>query len=410
MRIAATGFVGENVGSVATSNLRLLKRLLVLGHDIDFFSKPSFVDPGKSLKEQQNFKFYAVDNVFADRLRRKVSGFPGISFAAERWDCSSYNRLLLSKISHEHQKKKYDVCVWFGTYAPGRIKSLPMISFAQGPPGTDAISIIDRFNEIQTLAGNGIALRWLALAGLRLSQIGLPKFKCSDHIIVGCEWSRTVLENRFGVSRKITSCLPYPVDLERFSPRPAKSELRESKFRVLWLGRIVPRKRIDVFLKGMEIAISKGLSAECTIVGDVGFIPGYGKLIESFAYPECIRWIRNIPHHSVAETLNRHDVLAQPSDNENFGSSVAEAQACGVPVIVGRSNGNREYLCERDIALDDDKPESFATALTQMYQQKLKSSESEFERSRKFAVSRFGVEGIAEKLLCEFEAVCQVGK
>ena len=43
-------------------------------------------------------------------------------------------------------------------------------------------------------------------------------------------------------------------------------------------------------------------------------------------------------------------MLAQPSDEENFGSSVAEAQACGLPVIVGATNGNADYLCGRDIA------------------------------------------------------------
>ena len=49
--------------------------------------------------------------------------------------------------------------------------------------------------------------------------------------------------------------------------------------------------------------------------------------------------------------IRRHDVLIQPSEEEDFGSSVAEAQACGIPVIVGPTNGNRDYLSARDIVL-----------------------------------------------------------
>jgi glycosyltransferase involved in cell wall biosynthesis len=44
-------------------------------------------------------------------------------------------------------------------------------------------------------------------------------------------------------------------------------------------------------------------------------------------------------------------VLVQPSEEEDFGSSVAEAQACGIPVIIGPTSGNRDYLSARDIVL-----------------------------------------------------------
>ena len=43
----------------------------------------------------------------------------------------------------------------------------------------------------------------------------------------------------------------------------------------LWLGRIVPRKRLDLFLAGSELAIRQGVDLRLTIVGGVGFIPGY---------------------------------------------------------------------------------------------------------------------------------------
>jgi len=37
-------------------------------------------------------------------------------------------------------------------------------------------------------------------------------------------------------------------------------------------------------------------------------------------------------------------VLVQPSEEEDFGSSIAEALACGTPVVVGPSNGTGQYI------------------------------------------------------------------
>jgi glycosyltransferase involved in cell wall biosynthesis len=137
---------------------------------------------------------------------------------------------------------------------------------------------------------------------------------------------------------------------------------------VLWLGRIIPRKRLDLFLSGLKLAIEKGADISATIVGDVGFIRGYDQLIQNFEFPDRLNWIRKVQREDVPALMWQHDVLAQPSDEENFGSSVAEAQACGLPVIVGATNGNADYLCSHDIHLQNDDPQSFANALMQILQ------------------------------------------
>ena len=96
--------------------------------------------------------------------------------------------------------------------------------------------------------------------------------------------------------------------------------------------------------------------------------------------------------------MRRHDVLAQPSDEENFGSSVAEAQACGLPVIVGATNGNADYLCSRDIHLGDDKPETFARALSEIWQRQRLNSGEDFLESRRVAEEHFHIDRVVERL------------
>ena len=277
---------------------------------------------------------------------------------ARRNDAACYNRLLVRRIRGEQKLRGYDAILWLGDYAHGSVPGVPTISFAQGPPGTDARSILLRRTEIQCLAGGATALKWETLARLRLSTFGLPALQHSDHIVVGSSVSRQRLATTYRIPRERISTLPYPIDLDLFQPQSVESptaEHQSSKFhplRVLWLGRIVPRKRLDVFLDGAALAVRQGLDLRLTIVGGVGFIPGYAKLIQTFPFPNRLGWEQNIPREGVPELMLVHDLLAQPRDEENFGSSVAEAQSlrlagdrrrdewqCRLPLLTGYSPG-----------------------------------------------------------------------
>ena len=399
MRIAATGFVSAEAGSVASANAILLRFLVEKGHEIDFFSKPSFVDPRQAVGTLPRFQFVPVVNSWQDSVRKSCERIPILKFLTERLDASSYNKLLVRRIREKGRQQKYDVVLWLGDYAHSTVPGAMTVSFAQGPPGTDARAIVSRRREIRKLAGFAKTLKWTVLARLRLSRWGLPPLKCSDHIIVGSSVSSEILKTTY---KHLTSCgvstLPYPIDLELFKPNPPKVREATGALRVLWLGRIVPRKRLDLFLDGMALAIRNGMDVQITIVGGIGFVPGYERKIAEFPYPERLTWIRGMPREKIPALLQGNDVLIQPSDEENFGSSVAEAQACGLPVIIGHTNGNRDFLCERDIHLPDDHPESLLKALQVMEERGRTESGDAFKISREFAESKFNVATVAATL------------
>ena len=142
-------------------------------------------------------------------------------------------------------------------------------------------------------------------------------------------------------------------------------------------------------LKVAALAIREGIDLGLTIVGGIGFIPGYEKMIETFPFRERLSWKKSVPRQEVPSLLRAHDVLVQPSDEEDFGSSVAEAQACGLPVIVGRTNGNADYLCSRDIHLKDDRPETLAAAYREMSSRKARGHWGDPAISRQCAETVF---------------------
>ena len=122
-------------------------------------------------------------------------------------------------------------------------------------------------------------------------------------------------------------------------------------------------------------------------------------MIAAFSFPDRLTWHKKISRQEVPSVVRAHDILLQPSDDENFGSSVAEAQACGVPVIVGATNGNADYLCARDIHLSDDRPETLASALREMAQRKIEGRWGDPRISRACAEQYFSLNRVTTRLI-----------
>ena len=150
-----------------------------------------------------------------------------VGAVAARNDAEIYNRLLVNRIRQEHQRRSYDLCLWMGDYAWGSVPGLPTVSFVQGPPGTDARSVLRRGDEVARLGGRWQTLKWTTLARLRLSRLGLPRFHHSDHFIVGSEQSRRTLGQLYGIDSLHVSVMPYPIDLKLILSRPERTSLRD---------------------------------------------------------------------------------------------------------------------------------------------------------------------------------------
>jgi glycosyltransferase involved in cell wall biosynthesis len=394
LRIAATGFVEAGAGSVASANAILLRELLRLGHEVVFFSKPSFVDPRPLFAPGDplcaRFSFMEASNRVSDHMRRHVEKVPLVGAVARQIDTKRYHQKLLRTIRAAHRTANFDVLIWLGDYARGRIESLPSVSFAQGPPGTDARSIFRRWKEIRALTPPLRAWRWRILAALRLSRWGLPPFAASDRILVGSRQSARTLEHLYHLPPTRIDCMPYPIDLDLFHLQsPEASTSPRGTLRVLWLGRIIPRKRLDLFLDGAALAIRRGLDLHLTVVGESPMFPGYLRLLDEFPFPESLEYLPSIERARVPALLARHHVLVQPSEEEDFGSSVAEAQACGLPVVVGKTNGNADYLSERDVWLEDDRPDTLAESLLRFAKQPAVVRAEGMRKSRQFATEHF---------------------
>ena len=109
MKLAVTGFVSEQAGSVASANALLLRELLLRRYEIHFFSKSSFVDPRPAVGNVSGFRFVDVTNSGPDQFRRRVEKVPFVGFSAGLFDAWTYNRMLVEEMSRLHSVEKYDL-------------------------------------------------------------------------------------------------------------------------------------------------------------------------------------------------------------------------------------------------------------------------------------------------------------
>jgi glycosyltransferase involved in cell wall biosynthesis len=116
------------------------------------------------------------------------------------------------------------------------------------------------------------AVKWRILAQLRLSRVGLPPLSLTDHFIVGSRESKRTLHAFYGIPDDRIFTLPYPIDLDLFNLNvldAGRTSQVSGSLWVCWLGRIIPRKRLDLFLDGAALAIREGVDVRLTLVGGV---------------------------------------------------------------------------------------------------------------------------------------------
>jgi len=133
-------------------------------------------------------------------------------------------------------------------------------------------------------------------------------------------------------------------DLEE--PLPARSDafrgrygVQPDDFLVLFLGRLHPKKGLDTLIEAMRRLAIERPEARLLVVGtgDPSFVRSLQTLARDLIDAGRIRFTGHLTGDDRRLALTSADAFALTSHSENFGLSVAEAMAAGVPVVVSRN-------------------------------------------------------------------------
>ncbi len=103
-------------------------------------------------------------------------------------------------------------------------------------------------------------------------------------------------------------------------------------FEVLHVGSTIPRKRIDVLIAVCAAASRELPGLRLVRVGGA-FTPAQDALIRAAGLGDRVRVLESIDERTLAAVYRRAAIVLLPSEREGFGLPLAEALACGTPVV-----------------------------------------------------------------------------
>jgi phosphatidylinositol alpha-1,6-mannosyltransferase len=145
------------------------------------------------------------------------------------------------------------------------------------------------------------------------------------------------------------------------------------------VARLEPYKGVDTALKAVAECRRAGLMVNYLVVGAGKRKATYVKLAEELGIAAAVRFVGNVPDSDLPLLLNAASAyvgVSRRADGtrvEGFGVALAEASACGLPVIAGQSGGLAEAVSDGQTGLvvDPDDPTAVAAALKRLLEDQL---------------------------------------
>ncbi len=186
---------------------------------------------------------------------------------------------------------------------------------------------------------------------------------------------------------------------------PVKTERHSSsKTHFLSVGLLTPQKGINFLLQAAARLLQRGCTAfELIIGGDGPERPRLERLAQSLGLHDYCHFIGMLTREQVKHQMQQCDVFVLPSLHETFGLVLAEAMACGKPVIATRCGGPEFVVTpETGVLVDMANPEVLENAMADLIEAR---SRFDVRSVRQSVIERFGEAAFLKNISVLYEAV-----
>jgi glycosyltransferase involved in cell wall biosynthesis len=180
----------------------------------------------------------------------------------------------------------------------------------------------------------------------------------NDYLHVGVQKNKIILIlNGLNVDELTKPSKQMPIKTDNDRP-----ELK----RIIFLGRLHKKKRIDRLLKAFSVINQHSPNTQVIIAGpDNGEQANLRNLAHKLGVAERVSFPGPVYGKQKVAFLQSADVLAYPSSHEVFGLVPFEALMCGTPVVVTAGTGMGDLIHQADAGqtVPQDDPQALADAL-----------------------------------------------
>jgi glycosyltransferase involved in cell wall biosynthesis len=173
----------------------------------------------------------------------------------------------------------------------------------------------------------------VALPSKETIEAELEEYEIADYIAVPSSFAaQTFIEQKIKPEKILKN--PYGVDIKKYAVEPRRAG--DKKLRIIHVGRCSVQKGVHYLTEAVES------TSDCylTFVGalDPGIRESISKSKTTIVGP--------VPSSQLAGFYNRSDVFCLASLQEGMALVIAQAMACGLPVIITPNTGGQELVTD----------------------------------------------------------------
>jgi len=186
----------------------------------------------------------------------------------------------------------------------------------------------------------------------------------ATHFLFVSRFARDKIMQATEARWKAPGVLPNMADSSFFKPLPAP----EGPFTVLCIGRYTPVKNHALLLAAWRIFVHRHPEARLVLAGKDLDSAGFLNLLQASGVSGSVSCMPALERAAVYEQMVKAHVLVSSSETETFGLSLAEALACGRPVVATDSGGPADIITAGDgFLVPRNDAGAFAGALEKIY-------------------------------------------
>lgn len=183
------------------------------------------------------------------------------------------------------------------------------------------------------------------------------------------------------------------INLDEIESVDKMEDADSSKRYILCMAAHKAKKGIDMLIEAFAKVAEKEKEVELFIVGNGPLRAEHEKMAQKFGVDARVKFINEVGRAQAIHLLKGCEIFVLPSRSEPFGIVVAEAMACGKPVVASAVEGLREIVKdgETGILVQPQAPETFCKAICAILR----------DTSLMSALGRNGYARVREKFLCD---------